>query len=190
MPQEYLDALEPAQRLPTWVRSLEDADWSRGGTLVVADGDRLVGFAHVRESRDADVASAQVGEVWAIYLAPDVWGNGYGRRLMAALGQLDEIGYAQVTLWVPDTNSRARRFYEAAGFWPDGAVKHDDSRGFRLRDPTCDTLVTDMKVRGWPWSVPLARLGGRAYGATVRNRGFPGNTYGQAVLAHWAASPR
>ncbi len=42
-------------------------------------------------------------------------------------------------------------------------------------------------------AVVCSRWPGRvawAYGATVRNRGFPGNTYGQAVIAHWAASPR
>ncbi len=33
-----------------------------------------------------------------------------------------------------DTNVRAQRFYEAAGFAPDGAVKVDDTRGFPLRE--------------------------------------------------------
>src|SRR5262245_55626184 len=39
-----------------------------------------------------------------------------------------------------------------------------------------------MKCRGGPCVVLLARRPGWAYGATVRNRGLPGNTYGQAVL--------
>jgi len=137
MPQEYLDGLDPGgQRLERWARSLEDTDWSRGGTLVVADDQaRLVGFAHVRESRDDDADPARVGEVWAIYLAPDSWGKGLGRELMAAaLGRLAQAGYDQVTLWVVEGNVRARRFYEAAGFQPDGTVKLDDSRGFRLRE--------------------------------------------------------
>jgi ribosomal protein S18 acetylase RimI-like enzyme len=136
IPQDYLDGLDPAERIATWTRSLAETDWSHGGTLVVRDDDaRLVGFAHVRESRDTDADARSVGEVWAIYLAPDAWGKGLGRELMvAALGRLAQAAYDQVTLWVLDTNARARRFYEAAGFQPDGAVKVDDSRGFRLRE--------------------------------------------------------
>ncbi|HXB49020.1 MAG TPA: GNAT family N-acetyltransferase [Streptosporangiaceae bacterium] len=71
----------------------------------------------------------------AIYLAPDSWGRGLGRELMtAALTYLADLGYDEVTLWVLDTNARARRFYEAAGFRPDGAIKVDDSRSFPLRE--------------------------------------------------------
>jgi RimJ/RimL family protein N-acetyltransferase len=65
----------------------------------------------------------------------DAWGTGAGRALMtAALGRLTELGYQQATLWVLASNARARRFYAAAGFQPDGAVKDDDSRGFVLRE--------------------------------------------------------
>lgn len=136
MPHDYLDGLDPRQRSEMWGRSLEQADWSRGGTLVVSDDDaRLVGFAHLRESRDDDADVTRIGEIWAIYLAPQSWGQGLGRELLAtALQRLAEAGYDQVTLWVLDTNARARRFYEAAGFQPDGAVKVDDSRGFPLRE--------------------------------------------------------
>jgi hypothetical protein len=34
-----------------------------------------------------------------------------------------------VTLWVLDTNERARRFYEARGWRADGTSKSDASRG-------------------------------------------------------------
>ena len=54
--------------------------------------------------------------------------------MTAALGRLTELGYRQATLWVLDSNARARRFYAAAGFQPDGAVKVDDSRGFPLAE--------------------------------------------------------
>jgi RimJ/RimL family protein N-acetyltransferase len=136
MPQEYLDGLEPAQRLPFRIRALESADWSRGGCLVVArPGGELAGFADLGQTRDADDAPARVGEVFAIYLAPDAWGQGLGRALMtAALGHLAEVGYQEATLWVLDTNERARRFYGAAGFAPDGAEKVDDVRGFAIRE--------------------------------------------------------
>jgi RimJ/RimL family protein N-acetyltransferase len=136
IPQEYLDGLDPAQRLPLRIQWLQGADWSRGGCFVVADDEgRLAGFADVGRSRDDDADSDRVGEVRAIYLAPDAWGKGLGRELMAAaLTHLAKLAYGQVTLWVLDTNARARSFYEAAGFRPDGAVKVDDSLGFSLRE--------------------------------------------------------
>jgi ribosomal protein S18 acetylase RimI-like enzyme len=136
MPQDYLDGLDPADRLPYRIQWLRGVDWCRGGCLVVAaDDGMLAGFADVGESRDDDAEPDKIGEVRAIYLAPDSWGKGLGRELMtAALTHLASLGYDEVTLWVLDTNTRARRFYEAAGFRPDGAIKIDDSRAFRLQE--------------------------------------------------------
>lgn len=135
IPQNYLDGLDPSSRAEGWRRSVRDANSPRGGTLVATDGDgTIVGFANIGPTRDEDAGDA-VGEVLAIYLAPGAWGKGYGRALMAAaLQRLAQAGYQQVTLWVLDSNARARRFYEAAGFEPDGAVKTDDRLGFRLAE--------------------------------------------------------
>jgi GNAT superfamily N-acetyltransferase len=135
MPQDYLDGLDPAQRLATRIERLETADWSCGGCFVVTGVDgQLAGFADTGRTRDADV-SDRVGEIRAIYLVPDAWGQGLGRELMsAALDHLTTCSYEQVALWVLDTNARARRFYEMAGFRPDGAVKVDGTHGFPLTE--------------------------------------------------------
>jgi GNAT superfamily N-acetyltransferase len=135
IPQDYLDGLDPDVWTTRRARRLEQIDWSRDGCLVVADdAGELTGFTHVGPTRD-DADPAVVGEVYAIYLAPEAWGKGLGRELMtAALAQLANCGYSEATLWVLTTNERARRFYQAAGFEPDGAVKVDDSRGFPLHE--------------------------------------------------------
>ena len=74
-------------------------------------------------------------ELAAIYLLPGSWGKGLGRELMTAgLSALSEAAFDEATLWVLDTNSRARRFYEAAGWHADGAGKQDDGRGFVLNE--------------------------------------------------------
>lgn len=39
------------------------------------------------------------------------------------LDRARQRGFARVTLWVLDSNQRARRFYEKAGFTTDGASK-------------------------------------------------------------------
>jgi L-amino acid N-acyltransferase YncA len=135
MPQVYLDALEPAQRLDRWVERLTDGDRTTGGCIVVAgDEGAVAGFATFGAARDRDAAPG-TGEVMALYLAPRAWDQGLGRELMAAaLRHLADLGYRQVTLWVLDSNARARRFYEAAGLAADGAVKVDESHGFPLTE--------------------------------------------------------
>ena len=71
----------------------------------------------------------------AIYLLADFWGQGLGRSLMAAACErLRDAGFTEATLWALDTNERARKFYEAAGWALDGASKQDDSRGFPITE--------------------------------------------------------
>jgi ribosomal protein S18 acetylase RimI-like enzyme len=116
---DYLDDLSVEDRLEHHRRSLEEpmAEWR---TWVAQDGEDVVGFAVTGPSQDAD-ATEKTGELYAIYLEPEHIGSGSGRSLFEhAVGDLRERGYLSATLWVLETNERARRFYEAAGWGPDG----------------------------------------------------------------------
>jgi GNAT superfamily N-acetyltransferase len=84
LPQEFLDALDPALREPRWRVSLEQETPPGGATLVVDNVGELLGFVHVCPTRDEDEVSSSVGEVTSIYLMPHVWGQGLGHRLMTA----------------------------------------------------------------------------------------------------------
>lgn len=133
IPQEYLDRLDPAERMPEWKSTLAEMSLPGKGILVAEIDGEIAGFAGLCPTRDEDEDPEKVGEVAAIYLAPEAWGTGVGRRLMtAAVEALAQAGYEQATLWVLDTNERARRFYQAAGWRPDGAVKKDVRWGFSL----------------------------------------------------------
>ena len=135
IPQDYLDSLEADKRLPVWERILGEAEWPRAGTFVAEDGGEVVGFASICPARDDDAEPASAGELAAIYLLPGLWGTGLGRELMTSgLSALSDAGFGEATLWVLDTNSRARRFYEVVGWHADGAVKQDGSRGFVLNE--------------------------------------------------------
>ena len=147
LPQAYLDGLDPGQRIGQWERALSTANWSDGGTLVADAGGPLSGFVSYGPARDDDADSRRAGEIYAIYLMPAAWDQGIGRQLMtAALGRLGEAGFDQVTLWVLDTNTRARRFYEAGGWHADGAAKRDDSFGVPMTEVRYRTSV--------PWRHP------------------------------------
>jgi RimJ/RimL family protein N-acetyltransferase len=133
VPQGYLDSLDPAQRLAWRQQILASVNWAVGGVLVAEDESGLTGFADFGPTRDADKDPSLVGEIRAIYLAPAMCGQGHGRELMtAALDGLTTVGYGEATLWVLDSNKRARRFYEVAGFRADGSVKEYEGLGFTL----------------------------------------------------------
>ena len=121
-PDEVLDGLDVAQRAAGWRRYLEQDGQV---TFVAEDRGRITGFVHLNAARDDD-ADAATGEVIAIYALPQAWGTGTGRELMAAaVASLRAQGFRAATVWVLDVNVRARRFYELAGWAPDGATKDD-----------------------------------------------------------------
>jgi len=133
VPQDYLDALDPAQRRQMWEQWLRDAD-PLTSTLALRDAaGAVIGFVTVSGSRDPDADPQVMGEVKAIYVLPERWGEGGGRLLMeAGLRKLADAGFHAATLWVLEANRQARRFYEAGGWRPDGAAKTDEIRGFPL----------------------------------------------------------
>lgn len=110
-----------------------DADNERRGWVATLKGE-VVGMAISCPSHDPD-ASDRTGEIEAIYLDPDFTGKGLGRRLFAHVTDgLREQGFEESTLWVLDTNLRARRFYEAAGWHFDGSAKQDERPGGVLHE--------------------------------------------------------
>ncbi len=86
-------------------------------------------------SDDEGVDPESTATVYAIYLSPEFWGQGIGRSLMAAaVGEMQAQGFRTATLWVLELNARTRRFYEAAGWCPDGAVRNAEFQGSPVRE--------------------------------------------------------
>ncbi|MCK9932711.1 GNAT family N-acetyltransferase [Frankia sp. Mgl5] len=141
LPQPLLDGLHPAQRVPRWMTTLSQAAWPARGTLIADDTDDtddvgdIVGFADLRPTQDDDQDAGEVGEIVSFYVLPAAWGRGVGRHLMAAaVRDVDAAGFMCATLWVLETNLRARRFYAHLGWEPDGAVRDEIVGGTAIRD--------------------------------------------------------
>ena len=94
-------------------------------THVVEEEGRLVGFVTLGGCRDPDSGPAP-GEIWGIYVDPGHWRNGIGTfAVREAERTLVDKGSTEAVLWVFEGNAQARRFYEAMGYTPDGAMKRD-----------------------------------------------------------------
>jgi GNAT superfamily N-acetyltransferase len=134
IPDEYLDGLSVSKRSDNWRQIIAELDFPRNGAFVAVDDTQILGFVHFCPSRDQD-ASPNVGEVTAIYVHPDHWGDGIGSELIQlAVDSLEQAGCSSATLWVLDVNARARKFYERSGWTTDGATKEDQRSTFTLHE--------------------------------------------------------
>jgi GNAT superfamily N-acetyltransferase len=123
VPDAFLAEIDQVSRAERWRQGAD-----RGGTTWVAEeGGEVVGFVAFGPSRDDD-ASADVGELHAIYVLAARWRHGIGTALHdVCVRELRYKGYAEATLWALEANPTAKAFYAARGWQPDGATA---SRGF------------------------------------------------------------
>jgi GNAT superfamily N-acetyltransferase len=129
IPQEYLDSMDARSEASTWQTLLDGTQWPKAGALLAETDQGTAAFAGFTP---ADGAAA-VAELGTLYAVPEVWGTGVGQRLMAATIEiLRQAEYQHATLWVLEANARARRFYQAAGWHPDGTVVDDMTAGVPL----------------------------------------------------------
>lgn len=108
IPQDYLDSISEGQ----WVSYLTNPDRK---TLLCLENDIMIGTSSFSNSRSEQFEGW--GEIISIYLLPEYIGKGYGKQLIEfAVLELKKLGYSNIFLWVLEENSKARRFYEKAGF--------------------------------------------------------------------------
>lgn len=129
VPDPFLAGMDVASRAGRYAFDRRGA--GDPATWIVVDGDRVVGMVSVSPSRDQDVD--ELGEVRALYVAPDRWRTGAGSALMdKAERLLAEAGFTDAALWVLEDNARGRAFYASAGWHPDGVAKTVDIGGRQL----------------------------------------------------------
>jgi ribosomal protein S18 acetylase RimI-like enzyme len=118
---------DPDARWRTWV---EEASRGETRVLFVAErGERWVGV--VGGFPRVDPREAQLISMW---VDPEQRGQGIAERLIRAVAEwAAELGCASVYLFVQETNVRAQRLYERAGFAPTGDRERvPRRRGFKL----------------------------------------------------------
>jgi ribosomal protein S18 acetylase RimI-like enzyme len=130
---DYLDALDIEGRTRWWAGLIAD-----GAIVHIAEGDDdVVGYCWVDSSNDAEW-----GEVVAIYVHPDHWGEGHGHRLLATGEEsLRHEGYTKALLWVLEANHRARRFYERQGWQPGKPFRIEEIGGAQVTEIRYQTAL-------------------------------------------------
>ena len=120
-------------RMRPWQRMIAAVARQPGRAQADPAAPDIVGYAAFGPERDVldmpwpyPLTSAgsggKVAELYALYVHPAWWSTGTGRALMdQVLAKVRAAGYGCITLWVLEANARARRFYQRAGFIPDGA---------------------------------------------------------------------
>ena len=139
IPAEIIDRVTTPDGGARVRQTFRTRPWQRMLVAVAADQEGVaapgvVGYASFGPETDVlsapwphplttDGKDGGVAELYALYVRPDWWSTGTGRALMErVLARTSRAGYLSITLWVLRDNRRARRFYERAGFAPDGAT--------------------------------------------------------------------
>jgi ribosomal protein S18 acetylase RimI-like enzyme len=131
LPAAYLDALRPEDRAARYTFDRDGSDDPE--TIVALVGDLIRGFATIGPA--TDIEDRDIGELLALHVDPDSWGQGLGRMLIGeARRRLAARGFAEAILWVLAGNTRAERFYRADGWLADGARREDEIWGVRAEE--------------------------------------------------------
>jgi ribosomal protein S18 acetylase RimI-like enzyme len=132
VPRSILDGLSTERRSEFWSRRLLEPGETR--TWLGEQDGEIVGFVATGRPSDPELPP-DTAEVESIYLLAPSRGLGLGRLLLkTATRDLLERGFASAILWVFTANGKARRFYEAAGWRPDGTTQMLDFDGTAIEE--------------------------------------------------------
>jgi ribosomal protein S18 acetylase RimI-like enzyme len=127
---QYLSELNVETRAIRWRESLAKNE-DNTFLAVLKKGDdhsEVVGFVVCNKCRDADLQqSTTSGEIFAIYVRPDLIGAGIGAKLMLHGEQrLKEMGFTTSFLWYLKGNAAAETFYKKFGYSDNAKTKEHE----------------------------------------------------------------
>jgi len=95
----------------------------------VAEDSQLFGYITAGPPRDA-LFSADTGEVYALCVLPEYWGQGIGRKLVVhGISVLKRRHFNRVVVWLPAEAERARRMLRGLKFSGNGMNRETNLPG-------------------------------------------------------------
>lgn len=102
------------ERATAMYQKLLDAKKGNGYILEVEGKPHCIAWWDAARGQDM----TGYAELIYIHSLQDNWRKGYGSKMMEQiLNDMEKSGYAHALLWVFEKNIRARKFYEAKGFY-------------------------------------------------------------------------
>ena len=154
LPAAVLDEWDGEAATESWRRAVASPPTPGHGVMVAVEGSAPVGFAAFEpaelvagESPDPAGPSAEVSTL----LVEPRWGRrGHGSRLLAAVADVVRAGgAARLQTWLLETDQVSSRFYESAGWAPDGWARTLETDGDPLREIRWHALL-DEEERSAP----------------------------------------
>lgn len=148
LPPAVLDEWDEDAAAQTWAAAIGTPPTPGHGVLVAIERDQVVGFAAFGPAElTAEEGGHPAGpttEVAPLLVEPR-WGRrGHGSRLLAAVADLARAtGAARLQIWFPEEDRASARFFESAGWAPDGWARTLDTGGVPLRELRWHTLLLD-----------------------------------------------
>ncbi len=127
MPQDFLDSMDPLQRVAGWKASLErNPHLIR---LVSVVNQEVTGFALGLENRTPQLVPEAQGEIWAIYVDPSSWGQGAGSALLKTFRERMQTS---LCIWVARDNQIGHSFYKKSGGQLLPVTKNEEVAGAQI----------------------------------------------------------
>jgi ribosomal protein S18 acetylase RimI-like enzyme len=129
---KLLDSLSVERSEAVWRELLQ----REGRTHLVAEqGDVILGYVAFGPAQAPDASALPVGEIIGLYVHPDHWRMGAGRRLLQqAIEALRGRGVPRVFVWTMAENALAKAFYQKNGFIADGRERTSQRQGESFRE--------------------------------------------------------
>ncbi|MGJ9384474.1 N-acetyltransferase family protein [Salipaludibacillus sp. CF4.18] len=101
LPPATLDKFTYNTREQRWKKDLPSSTTGGAMTYVVEDSNgTIVGFSLAGTMRDARLRIKYTGEIYGVYVHPDVQGKGYGKKLFeCAVQHLSSVHFSTIALW-------------------------------------------------------------------------------------------
>lgn len=113
LPESYLAILNP-EKFEIEYRNAAASPSAREILLVAARGNSILGFIHGKPTVDAPGENSI--ELKEIYIYPEAQRRGLGTELLEKfMNDARKMGVKEVFVWVLETNTGAREFYERLG---------------------------------------------------------------------------
>jgi GNAT superfamily N-acetyltransferase len=146
LPASVLDGWDDDAAAEAWRAAVVGPPTPAHGVVVAVERQGVVGFAAFGPAEIDDgeppYPDGPTTEIATLLVEPR-WGRrGHGSRLLAAVADLARrTGAARLQVWLPEEDRVSARFFESAGWAPEGWVRTLDTGAAPLREVRWHTVL-------------------------------------------------